>query len=152
MELFIDRQIATDSSTAPSVEQMRGWVSKALEKAEFKQASAELTIRVVNEAESQQLNNQYRQKNKPTNVLSFPFEVPAGVPCNLLGDLVVCESVVLIEASEQSKKPEHHWAHMIVHGTLHLLGFDHIDPDDAEKMEALEILALSEFGINNPYS
>ena len=101
--------------------------------------------------ESQQLNSQYRQKDKPTNVLSFPFEVPEGIELNLLGDLVVCASVVEQEAKEQNKVLFHHWAHMIVHGCLHLLGYDHINDADADEMEALEVKILAKLAISNPY-
>lgn len=151
MELFVDRQIALDSSQAPSLEQMELWISKALEKAVFKQESIELTVRVVSKDESQQLNYQYRQKNKPTNVLSFPFDAPSEIDCDLLGDLVICESIVIEEAKKQSKSAAAHWAHMIVHGTLHLIGFDHVNSSEADIMEALEVSILKDLNIDNPY-
>lgn len=111
----------------------------------------EITVRVVDEDESQQLNHEYRGKNKPTNVLSFPFEAPPGIEMNLLGDLVICAGVVEAEAQQQNKPLDHHWAHMIIHGTLHLLGYDHIEDDQAEEMEGLEISLLGKLSIDDPY-
>ncbi len=102
------------------------------------QEESEVTIRVVDTAESHSLNLTYRGKDKPTNVLSFPFEVPPGMEMSLLGDLVICRQVVEKEAQEQGKPLEAHWAHMVVHGSLHLLGYDHIEDDEAEEMEAIE--------------
>jgi probable rRNA maturation factor len=161
MNLTVDLQIAYKSENSeaghialksvPELASIELWLTTALQAAGFKQESAELTIRVVDKAESQQLNNDYRQKNKPTNVLSFPFEVPEGVPCDLLGDLVVCLPVVEKEALEQNKTLNDHWAHMLIHGTLHLLGFDHIDDKEAEEMENLEVSTLNQLNISNPY-
>lgn len=111
----------------------------------------EITIRFVDEDESQELNHQYRGKDKPTNVLSFPFECPPGVPLNLLGDLVICAPVIEKEADEQNKAVNDHYAHMVVHGILHLLGYDHIEDDEAEEMEALEIKLLAQLSIDDPY-
>ena len=108
-------------------------------------------MRIVDEAESQQLNFDYREKDKPTNVLSFPFQCPPGIELPLLGDLVICAQVVAREAAEQQKTVTAHWAHMVVHGCLHLLGFDHINDEDAAEMEAEEIQILQELGFANPY-
>lgn len=105
----------------------------------------------MNSEESQSLNSQYRGKDKPTNVLSFPFEVPDGIELDLLGDLIICADVVEKEAQEQDKPLLHHWAHMVIHGTLHLLGYDHISDDEAEEMEALEIKLLAHLSIPDPY-
>jgi probable rRNA maturation factor len=127
-------------------------ITLTLDKAGYKADSAELTIRVVDEAESQQLNSSYRQKDKPTNVLSFPFEVPDGIESDLLGDLVVCYQVVQQEAQQQKKSINDHWLHMVVHGVLHLLGFDHLDDTEAEEMESLEIEVLEKLQIKNPYT
>lgn len=149
MSNHIDLQLACDSSELPSLELFQQWTDSALKAVTDK--TFEITIRIVNVEESQQLNSQYRQKDKPTNVLSFPFDVPEGIDLNLLGDLVVCAQVVEQEAKEQSKTLFDHWAHMIIHGCLHLLGYDHINDNDAEEMEALEIKVLAELSIDNPY-
>ena len=111
----------------------------------------EIVVRIVDEQESAELNEQYRHKQGPTNILSFPVEVPEGIELNLLGDLVICAPVVEKEALEQNKILAHHWAHIIVHGVLHLLGYDHIDDDEAEQMESKEIAILNKLNINNPY-
>lgn len=113
--------------------------------------AAEVYIRIVNEAESAELNQRYRGKIGSTNVLSFPCEVPEGVPNHVLGDLVICAPVVEREAIEQGKPPHAHWAHMVVHGLLHLQGYDHQADSDAEIMEAKEILLLDGLGFLNPY-
>jgi probable rRNA maturation factor len=149
MNNHIDLQLACEAIEVPSLALFQRWVNIAL--ASVTEKEFELTIRVVDTEESQQLNRQYRHKDKPTNVLSFPFEVPDGIELNLLGDLVVCVQVVEQEAKEQNKKRFDHWAHMIIHGCLHLLGYDHINDIDAEEMEALEIKILAELSINNPY-
>lgn len=147
MSITLDLQIACDNNKLPSHDSFQCWVDTALLPYN---KPFELTIRVVESQESQNLNNQYRQKNKPTNVLSFPFDVPEGIELSLLGDLVICADIVEAEALEQNKNVEDHWAHMTIHGCLHLLGFDHIDDDEAEEMETLEITLLSTLNINNP--
>lgn len=147
--ITLDLQIAVENTTAlPSAEQFQLWVDTALS---HTNKPWELTIRIVENEESQQLNGEYRGKDKPTNVLSFPFEVPEGIDLPLLGDLVISAKVVAEEAIEQSKQAHNHWAHMVIHGCLHLLGYDHIDDDEAEEMEALEIDLLAKLNINNPY-
>ncbi|XPF93932.1 rRNA maturation RNase YbeY [Colwellia sp. RE-S-Sl-9] len=148
MAVQLDVQIACENKTLPSVEQLQLWAETALSTIEN---DPELTIRLVETKESQQLNHQYRQKDKPTNVLSFPFEVPEGIDINLLGDLIICADVVIQEAQEQNKKSEDHWAHLVIHGCLHLLGYDHIKEDEAIEMESIEIRLLSILGIDNPY-
>ncbi|NVK26230.1 MAG: rRNA maturation RNase YbeY [Gammaproteobacteria bacterium] len=148
----LDYQNASTVEDIPSQSQCLAWLEQFLP--EF-QADSELTVRIVDEAESQELNNTYRGKNKPTNVLSFPFEVPEYLPEEmdfpLLGDLIICAQVVNREALEQNKTSEAHWAHMLLHGCLHLLGYDHIDDTEAEEMEALEIKILQKMGFANPY-
>lgn len=111
----------------------------------------ELTIRFVDEKESAELNEQYRNKKGSTNILSFPFESPAEVELDLLGDLVICSDVVKKEAREQHKNELAHWAHMVVHGTLHLLGYDHLTNTEANVMEEKEIKILSKLGYTDPY-
>nr|WP_246590030.1 rRNA maturation RNase YbeY [Marinobacterium ramblicola] len=132
----------------PGKEAFERWVSAALQ---GRLTRGEVCIRIVSAEESQELNREYRGKDKPTNVLSFPFEAPAGIPIDLLGDLAICADVVRQEAEEQNKPLEDHWAHMVIHGTLHLLGFDHIKDDEAEEMEALERELLAHLGIADPY-
>ena len=148
MSIELDVQRAVELTGIPADEDLLHWVGAALR---GQHEEAELTVRIVDEIESAALNTQYRHKQGATNVLSFPFECPPGVELNLLGDLVICAPVVAREASEQGKQLQDHWAHMVVHGTLHLLGFDHIDEVDAGEMEALEIDILERMGICNPY-
>ncbi|MDY6978967.1 MAG: rRNA maturation RNase YbeY [Pseudomonadota bacterium] len=137
------------AAAGPSEADIQRWVSAALLAEQRKQA--ELTVRIVDEAESAELNGQYRHKSGPTNVLSFPFECPPEVELDLLGDLVICAPVVQREAQEQHKEEQAHWAHMVVHGTLHLLGYDHLQQDEAEAMESREISIMEELGYTNPY-
>lgn len=148
MAITLDLQLASTADTLPTEAQVQQWLDAAI--LPF-QAEAEVTVRIVDHAESQQLNFDYRNKDKPTNVLSFPFQCPPGIELPLLGDLVICAPVVAAEAAEQHKSLQAHWAHMVVHGCLHLLGFDHINDDDAEQMEAEEVTILQQLGINNPY-
>ena len=148
MSITLDLQLASTAKDLPGAEQFQRWLDAAI--LPF-QAEAEVTIRLVDENESQQLNLTYRGKDYPTNVLSFPFQCPPGVELPLLGDLVICAPVVAKEAAEQNKPLHAHWAHMVIHGSLHLLGFDHINDDDAEQMEAEEITILQQLGITNPY-
>ncbi len=148
MAITLDLQLASASTELPSEAQLQHWLEAAV--LPF-QAEAEVTIRIVDAGESQQLNLDYRGKDKPTNVLSFPFQCPPGVELPLLGDLVICAPVVAAEAAEQGKSLHAHWAHMVVHGSLHLLGFDHINDDDAEQMEAEEVTILQQLGFTNPY-
>ncbi len=146
---MLDRQIALeDTSNLPSQTDLSLWVTAVLE---GRMDEAELTIRIVDSEESQQLNHDYRGKDKPTNVLSFPFEAPAEIALPLLGDLIICAPVVTGEAQAQNKTLQAHWAHMVVHGTLHLLGYDHIDDADAEEMESLETKIITQLGFTNPY-
>jgi probable rRNA maturation factor len=156
VNLVLDLQLALDDGEPPSrglpaAEQIERWVQAALDAARYEAEEAELTIRIVSEAESAELNQAYRHKAGPTNVLSFPFEQIPELPLPLLGDLVICAPVVAREAEEQGKPLEAHWAHMVVHGSLHLLGYDHIEEAEAEAMETLEIAILSDLGYDNPY-
>ena len=146
--LDLDLQIACDGEV-PDQANFVEWAQAAL--VERGDALTEMSIRIVNENESQQLNHTYRHKNKPTNVLSFPFENPPGIELPLIGDLVICAQVVRREAEQQNKAEIAHWAHMVVHGCLHLLGYDHIEDEEAERMENLERRILSQLGFDDPY-
>ena len=152
MTLELDYQVASSQAGLPSAAQIESWLTTTLHS---HLAHAELSVRIVDAAESQTLNAQFRGKDKPTNVLSFPFEMPSGIPADdfqhLLGDLAICAPVVREEAKAQQKPEINHWAHMIVHGTLHLLGYDHIEEDEAEHMEQLERNILAELDIPDPY-
>lgn len=146
--LTVDVQNAFDGPGVPEASLLEAWARAAW----LDENPSEVTIRIVDVAEGQELNHQYRGKDKPTNVLSFPFEAPAGITLPLAGDLVICAPVVEDEAKEQNKSLASHWAHMVMHGMLHLQGYDHIDDQDAEAMEALEIRLLAQFGFGNPYA
>lgn len=144
----VEIQSVINSTNLPGSDRIQAWVDAALE--DFPN-DTEIVIRIVDEQESAALNQQYRHKNGPTNVLSFPYDFPAEVNLDLLGDLVVCAPVVEKEAHEQGKRLTDHWAHMIIHGVLHLIGYDHIEPGEAEAMEALEVNILQQLNISNPY-
>ncbi|MCY6395180.1 rRNA maturation RNase YbeY [Actinobacillus pleuropneumoniae] len=151
---IIDLQIAAENSeNLPSLAQFTQWVQCALaheaQTEDFPET--EITIRIVDEAESHELNLTYRGKDKSTNVLSFPFEVPEGIELPLLGDLIICRQVVEKEAQEQQISLESHWAHLAIHGTLHLLGYDHIEDVEAEEMEGLETEIMQSLGFEDPY-
>ena len=153
MNVSVDLQVEYSGDDIPDCDALTRWVAAAL--AEHPAAAKEVAIRVVDEAEGRELNRSYRQKDYPTNVLSFPCEGLPGLPADAphgLGDIVICAPVVAREAAEQGKALQDHWAHLVVHGTLHLLGHDHEAPSDAERMEAQEIRILAGFGIENPYT
>jgi probable rRNA maturation factor len=150
MTALIDLQVASESAAdIPHINDIQHWCNMVLSDQGL--SDKEITLRLVDIEESQTLNREYRGKDKPTNVLSFPFEAPEHVTINLLGDLVICVPVMTLEAKEQNKDVMHHWAHLIVHGCLHLLGYDHIDDDDANIMEAREISILAKLSIDDPY-
>lgn len=146
--LSLDLQIAYEAQDIPEASLFEQWATLPLPDS---QQEAELTIRIVDRPESQVLNREYRGKDKPTNVLSFPAEIPDFVELPLLGDLVICAPVVEQEACDQQKPREAHWAHMVIHGVLHLLGYDHIEQAEAEAMEALETDLLAQLGFASPY-
>jgi len=148
MSIEVAVQYAIDWPDLPDENQLKLWVKTALEGF---QENAELTIRIVDVDEGTQLNERWRKSQGPTNVLSFSHEGEAKIVPNLLGDIVVCAPVVAREAKEQNKNIDAHWAHMVIHGVLHLNGFDHIKPEDADTMENLEIKILEELNYNNPY-
>ncbi|MCF6322906.1 MAG: rRNA maturation RNase YbeY [Gammaproteobacteria bacterium] len=151
LDLVLDLQLALSQSQdvdLPVQGDLRQWVTAALEGA---MEVVELTIRLVENGESAALNEQYRDKQGPTNVLSFPFEAPADVPLPLLGDLVICVPLVVQEAQAQGKTVRAHWAHLVVHGVLHLRGYDHVDDSDAREMEDLERKIMAYLGFDDPY-
>ena len=147
--IFVDLQVATENIEGlPIEEQIVQWATAAVQP---EGDEVEMTVRIVDEAESHELNLTYRGKDRPTNVLSFPFECPDEVELPLLGDPVICRQVVEREAIEQEKPLMAHWAHMVVHGSLHLLGYDHIEDDEAEEMESLETQIMQGLGFDDPY-
>jgi len=147
MSIIVDVQVACEGAV-PKDEKFQQWVEAALQTVV---EDCELSIRMVENEESAELNSSYRGKTGPTNVLSFPFNSPIPMEPRLLGDLVICVPVVEKEAQEQDKILEHHWAHLVVHGCLHLLGYDHIEDDEAELMEELEKTILQTLSIDDPY-
>ncbi|SFC12003.1 probable rRNA maturation factor [Marinospirillum celere] len=155
MTPWVDIQLATSQpEVCPDLNQLTTWVRLAL--LPSTPEACELTLRFVDDEESQQLNASYRGKNQPTNVLSFPFDADIDLAAEgeltLLGDLVICVPQVLREAEAQQKQPLDHWAHLVIHGTLHLQGLDHQETLEAEAMETLETQLLAELGIADPYA
>ncbi|MDT8407113.1 MAG: rRNA maturation RNase YbeY [Methylococcales bacterium] len=144
----IELQIMAETPELPERALMQRWVDGALGE---RAANSSLTLRFVDELESAELNLRYRHKEGSTNILSFPFEAPPELADGYLGDLVICVPLVLAQARQQGKTFEQHCAHLIVHGVLHLLGYDHQTPEQAEVMEALEIALLHQWQIPNPY-
>ncbi len=147
---YLELQVVFASEGQPEQTQLQHWLDTALYGIG---RDTEIVVRIVDEAESAELNHDYRGKQGPTNILSFPFEAPdiPGFESELLGDLVVCAPVLAKEAIEQGKPLSNHWAHIIIHGVLHLLGYDHIDEAEAEAMESQEIAILAKLEIPNPY-
>jgi len=152
LSVYLDLQQRVVSDTIPDREAIELWIKTTLMSLKNEARDEyELTVRIVDKNEIQTLNKTYRHKDKPTNVLSFPFEAPPQIQLPLLGDLVICHEVVVEEALVQQKTIEHHWAHMVIHGVLHLKGYDHIDDSDARIMENLEIQILEKLHISDPY-
>jgi probable rRNA maturation factor len=148
VRLDLDLQAATDHEGLPAVADVRRWARAALA---GRTGTVGVVVRLVDEEESRALNRTYRCQDRPTNVLSFPFEAPPHVPSHHLGDLVICAPVVEREAREQGKSVAAHWAHLVVHGLLHLLGHDHQNDEEAGRMEALETRILGTLGYPDPY-
>ena len=148
MSIQLEIQYAADETVAPARQQFFDWVAVI---PNDKKNYFEVSLRIVDEAEMTALNQAYRGKNKSTNVLAFPADIPPGVEVNLLGDVVICLPEVQREAAEQMKPVEAHWAHLLIHGILHLQGYDHINSQDAERMEKKEIELLAALGYPNPY-
>lgn len=166
----VELQIAEDleshlQTDLPSIEKFAQWLGIVFAKLEMlaadksilrhpifeKNLMPEVHIRIVSAEESQSLNTQYRQKDKPTNVLSFESDLPDFVPSGFLGDLVICAELVKSEAEHQNKLALNHWAHLCVHGTLHLFGYDHESERDAQQMESIEVEILNKLSIDDPY-
>lgn len=150
MKIQIEVQNIINDPKVPKQPSIQKWVDTVLQ---GRIDNAELCIRIVSKEESAFLNEKYRQKNQPTNVLAFPVELPEGItlPQKILGDIVICAEIVNEEAEQQNKNLEAHWAHMIIHGLLHLLGYDHIENSDADIMENIEVEMLQTLGYPNPY-
>lgn len=144
----LELQVLSGEDGIPRETRFRLWAESVLKD---RREQAELVIRIVDEDEITRLNRDYRGKDRPTNVLSFPFEAPPPVETDLIGDLVICAPVVAREAAEQGKLAEAHWAHMVVHGVLHLLGYDHLEDAEADEMEALETRLMADLGYPDPY-
>jgi probable rRNA maturation factor len=147
VSLKVEVQTASDAPDLPSPAHIQAWAQAAAPSLD-----AELVVRIVDRSEGADLNRAYRGRSSPTNVLSFPFEPPAQVRCALLGDVVICAPVVTEEACSQGKDLQVHWAHLVIHGVLHLCGFDHQDKVQALEMEALETRALARLGFPDPYA
>lgn len=155
----VELQIACASDTVPHEDEIRAWVEDVLRLAGKSAAGRlEVVVRVVDERESRSLNFRFRHKDRPTNVLAFPAAEPGGMPAppdgdaTSLGDLAICAPVLEREAREQGKTPAAHWAHLLVHGTLHLLGYDHETAVEAARMEGLETRILAARGVPDPYA
>ena len=146
--VVVDIQNASEADSVPAENDIHCWVSSALA---GQRDEAEVSVRIVDREEIQALNAQYRHQNKPTNVLSFPADLPESLGLSLLGDIVVCAPVVQMEAQAQGKTIQAHWAHMLIHGTLHLLGYDHEEENEAQRMEALETDIITALGFPPPY-
>ena len=148
IEVSISQNIESGDDDVPEPALLQDWASAAC----LNKVSAVASLLVTTPEEIQKLNKQYRDKDKATNVLSFPMQSPEEVDVCLLGDIVLCASVINSEAKQQAKAENAHWAHMVVHGMLHLQGFDHMKNEQAEEMEQLEIKILNQLGFDNPYS
>ncbi len=151
--ITVSVQIAVDAeeeptSHLPAAAAVRRWARAALSDQD---RGGEITVRMVGSEEGAALNQRYRHKSGPTNVLSFPYGPPEETMMPLLGDIVICAPVVNAEAHAQGKTPDAHWAHMVVHGVLHLLGYDHETDREARDMEALEAALLQRLGYSDPY-
>lgn len=146
-EVVVQLAPAVDAAGIPSDQAISEWVKSAL----IDNEAVEVCVRIVDRAEISGLNSSYRGKDAVTNVLAFPAEVVAEQGRRLLGDIVICAPVVAAQALEQGKSSEAHWAHLVVHGTLHLQGFDHENPTDARLMEGQEVDILARLGYSNPY-
>ncbi|RKZ36817.1 MAG: rRNA maturation RNase YbeY [Gammaproteobacteria bacterium] len=162
INIEVDVQYASAEANLPNKKTLSHWINVAFSCIPLEQTGdlpckilpqrqVEMTIRLVDETEGTQLNETWRGGVGPTNVLSFPFECPPGVDMPLLGDIIICAPLVAREATKQNKSLSAHWTHLVIHGTLHLLGYDHIEESQAQLMENLEIRILHDLGYSNPY-
>ena len=147
MSHTVNVQVITEDDETPGVDDLAKWARHALRGAA---CAVEMTVRVVGADEGRCLNEQWRQGSGPTNVLAFPIRDLEVAP-ELLGDVVICAPTANDEAERDGKLPRAHWAHLVIHGTLHLLGHDHLEHENAVKMEALERTLLRELGYPDPY-
>lgn len=148
LAIELELQIASDAQTLPHPSQFKEWVSRTLAN---RYDDLELTIRIVDEEEMIHLNEAFRNKQGPTNVLAFPGEINPDFEMHSLGDVIICAPIVQLESERAGINILEHWAHMVVHGTLHLLGYDHVIPKDAKVMESLETKIMTDLGYNAPY-
>ena len=151
IEMAVSESADPEEGDIPDTDKIQLWANKAL----MREDEVITSIQIVGNDEMRELNHTWRGKDKPTNVLSFPMETPPDMPdvpeMNILGDIVLCPDVINTEAGQQHKTRQAHWAHMIVHGMLHLQGYDHVEETQAKDMESLEISILNELGFSNPY-
>jgi probable rRNA maturation factor len=147
IEMSVSENLDTEEGDVPDAAQVQQWAEKAC----LCDDQLITSVQIVSQDEMRELNNTWRGKNRPTNVLSFPMQSPDEVDLKILGDLALCADVINTEARQQHKPAQAHWAHMVVHGMLHLQGYDHIDEHQASEMEALEIRILDQLGFDNPY-
>lgn len=149
MSIIIELSVSenVDEASLPSEEKIKLWAKQSY----LGNDDAIVSMQIVGSEEIQSLNKEYRGKNKSTNVLSFPMEIPLEVGLNILGDIVLCDVVITSEAEQQDKSAESHWAHMVVHGMLHLQAYDHIEDNEAAVMEEKEVEIMRSLGFENPY-
>ena len=147
IEMSVSDNLDAEEEDIPDAALVQQWAEKAC----LCDDQVITSVQIVSKDEMHELNNTWRGKNRPTNVLSFPMQSPDEVDPKILGDLVLCADVINTEARQQHKPDQAHWAHMVVHGMLHLQGYDHIDEHQADEMEALEIRILDQLGFDNPY-
>lgn len=148
VELSRSEDLEPDDGSVPLLPQLEAWANASC----LKEGDVVASIKILTADEMKAINREYRGKDKPTNVLSFPMQVPEQFDINLLGDLALCAEVINTEAEQQDKSRDAHWAHMMVHGMLHLQGYDHVDEEDATVMESLEIQIMKKLGFENPYN
>ena len=147
IEMSVSENLDAEEGDVPDAALVQQWAEKAC----LCDDQVVTSVQIVSKDEMRELNNTWRSKNRPTNVLSFPMQSPDEIDLKILGDLALCADVINTEAIQQHKPAQAHWAHMVVHGMLHLQGYDHINNDEAEEMERLEISILDKLGFNNPY-